>query len=208
MIERYRTGIPELREQYIVGPGARRSCSPLVSPPMSPPRSPKVAGPPSRVDSFTMEVEEFRGVPARVDEVVDVPEAQTPLLPHTHVMPSLLLPDYHVAAEAYYVPPVPTRVYTRPPAWQHFLISLAISLGSVVMAIFFPNIQTVFSLLGGICSSFLCFVFPAMCVKRLGYCTVANTGLPGVVGIEALLWGGSAAGVFSTALTVYNTVTG
>lgn len=128
-----------------------------------------------------------------------------PLLPHTKLIPPLVLPSYPVVAEAYYVPPVPTRVYVKPPAWQHYMVSSVISICAIVIAVCVPNIQIVFSLLGGVCSSFLCFVFPAMCVKRLGCGTVEKIGVSGVIATETLLWVGTVAGVFSTALTVYRT---
>lgn len=196
MIQQYRTGIPEMAERYVVGPGARLTTSVLPSPPSPSANSPVLCPSPAPDFDLTM-TEEDKDI---------VLELEEPLLPHTHLLPSLVLPNLDVGAENYYVPPVPTRVYTRPPAWQHYTVSLCISCGAVVVAIVVPNIQLVFSLLGGICSSFLCFIFPAMSIKRLGCCSVETVGQSGVIAIELLLWGGAGAGIFSTAYTLYTTL--
>lgn len=190
MIEQYRSGIPEMVKRYVVGPGARLTTSVMHSPPRNPA---EVPAPPVPHDvSYEPELE----LELELDE---------PLLPHTHLLPSLVLPALDVGAENYYVPPVPTRVYTRPPAWQHYIVSLGISVGAISVAIFIPSIQVVFSLLGGICSSFLCFVFPAMCVIRLDCCTAETFGRHGVLAIHLMKWGGIVAGVLSTAYTIYTT---
>jgi len=198
MIEQHRAGVNA--GQYVVGPGARLTTSVLPSPPnRDAPQSPVTSKPNKNLGRSPASPKEEDSDDSFV---LDLDE---PLLPHTHLLPSLVLPSHDLGAENYYVPPVPTRVYMRPPAWQHYLVSLCISVSAIVTAVFVPNIQVVFSLLGGICSSFLCFVFPAACVKRLGCCTAESVGVSGMVAIEILYWGGAAAGLLSTAYTVYST---
>eukprot|EP00662_Eupelagonemidae_sp_cell21_P023261 gene23261-16870_t len=114
------------------------------------------------------------------------------------------------AAENYYVPPQPTRVYKRPEAWRHYLVSLAISGSALVIAILIPNIEVVFSFLGGVCSSFLCFILPAWFVRRLRADGDEDmpTSLLDKVATELLFWGGIGAGLLSTGVTIYSQVTG
>lgn len=201
MIEQCRHGSPNTQARYVVGPGARLTTSVMPSPPGSPP--PRKAKNNGSGEGASGD-EKVLSSPSDGEDnfIFDLDE---PLLPHTHLLPSLVLPNHDVAAENYYVPPVPTRVYSRPPAWQHYLVSLSISVGAIAVAIFVPKIQVIFSLLGGVCSSFLCFVFPAMCVKRLGCCTVETEGRAGMLSIDLMQWGGAAAGLFSTIYTVYTT---
>lgn len=125
-----------------------------------------------------------------------------------HVTPNdadeLHLQSFNVEPDGYFVPPVPSRVYRQPPLWQHYLLSAMISTSAIIFAILMPGIQIIFSFLGGVCSSFLCFVFPAMCIRRLEFLTEAPVGATSKIATALLLWGGVAAGVLSTAVTVYN----
>lgn len=202
MILKHRTASPRSAAEYIVGPGARLTTS-LLQSPASP------AGP-LQGDKETSAYADLASTDYNETIGFDIDE---PLLPHTRLLPSLVLPSHDLprmtsalsVAENYYLPPVPTRVYSRPPAWQHYLISASISVGAIVGAIFVPKIQVVFSLLGGVCSSFLCFIFPAMCVKKLGCCSVQTVGVAEVFAINLMQWGAAAAGAFSTAFTVYST---
>lgn len=74
-----------------------------------------------------------------------------------------------------------------------------------MFAILVPNIEIVFSFLGGVCSSFLCFILPAWFVRRLR--AEDEDDMPATladrVGTELLFWGGIVAGVVSTGVTIY-----
>eukprot|EP01065_Artemidia_motanka_P049262 TRINITY_DN8111_c0_g1_i1.p1 TRINITY_DN8111_c0_g1~~TRINITY_DN8111_c0_g1_i1.p1 ORF type:complete len:609 (+),score=146.80 TRINITY_DN8111_c0_g1_i1:55-1881(+) len=115
----------------------------------------------------------------------------------SHVSLGSVLP-----AEAYFVPPEPTRVYKKPGPLRHYTVSFCISSSALLCAIFVPNVKVVFSFLGGVCSSFLCFILPAMLVKNLRANEEEGVGMAGRLGTEALLWGGIVAGVLSTTVTV------
>lgn len=118
------------------------------------------------------------------------------------------------APENYYIPPQPTRVYRRPEAWRHYLVSLAISGSALALAVLIPNITVVFSFLGGVCASFLMFVLPAGFVRRLRADGEAEgtddlrLSAADRVAIEVMFWGGCVAGVLSTGVTIYQTATG
>ncbi|KAJ9449816.1 Vacuolar amino acid transporter 6 [Diplonema papillatum] len=59
------------------------------------------------------------------------------------------------------------RVYPKPSSKRHYIVSIAISFSALLFALAIPEIQVVFSFLGGICSSFLCFVLPAAFIKKM-----------------------------------------
>lgn len=195
MIEQHRLGVAE--GCFVVGPGARRTSS--VPPTPQNPWGRQISSQSIGSSSPCGAGLSSQSPTSHRGDLLD-----EPLLRDSRSdSPPLVLPILDVGAEGYYVPPVPTRVYTRPPAWQHYVVSMCISIGAIVVAIFVPKIQIVFSLLGGCCSSFLCFVFPAMTVKRLGCCSAETVGKSGIIAIELLQWVGGAAGVFSTGYTLY-----
>eukprot|EP01064_Diplonema_japonicum_P019053 TRINITY_DN2775_c1_g1_i1.p1 TRINITY_DN2775_c1_g1~~TRINITY_DN2775_c1_g1_i1.p1 ORF type:complete len:515 (+),score=65.02 TRINITY_DN2775_c1_g1_i1:72-1616(+) len=118
------------------------------------------------------------------------------------------------------------RVYLKPSDKMHFGISFSISFSALVFALLIPEIQVVFSFLGGVCSSYLCFFLPAAFIKKLKKIedeyyvgplhdeekdSEADPDLwdaPGIsndifttIGIELLYYGGIVAGVGSTVVT-------
>jgi hypothetical protein len=182
MIDQFRAG----DDQVVVGPAARRSVS--IAPTPSTPEA-----------SLTLE----SASPRKMKPLLEEPLLEeAPMMHHAAFMPPLALPSYPVEPEAYFVPPVPTRVYVRPGCCVHYTVSLAISVGALAVALLCPGVQVIFSLLGGFCSSFLCFVFPAMCVESLGVASASAVGKTTAAAIQFMKWGGGCAGFFSTVLVI------
>ena len=94
-------------------------------------------------------------------------------------------------------------VYTLPPSRvRHFTLTFILTALSLLVALVVPDISTVFQLMGGTASAFVCFVLPAAFAIKLDYLK------PGVtkVGAWALAVGGVLVGVVSTAVTVQGIV--
>ena len=86
------------------------------------------------------------------------------------------------------------------PSDRHVFFTILISGGGTALSLYVPHINEVFQLLGGTCSSFVCYVLPALFVLRLEIfasrpCMNACAYLLVVVG--------TLAGVLSTSLTLY-----
>ena len=69
----------------------------------------------------------------------------------------------------------------------------------IYLALVVPSINTIFSLVGGSCSAFCCFVVPAMIALKLGGRSKTVTFFTWMMLIV-----GAVAGVLSTGYAVYN----
>jgi len=57
---------------------------------------------------------------------------------------------------------------TRHAKLRHFALTLAIAVLTLLTALALPSIDTVFSLMGGTCSAFVCYLIPSAVAWRLG----------------------------------------
>ena len=88
---------------------------------------------------------------------------------------------------------------------RHFLLTAAIVGLAMVLAMYLPNIQVVFGILGSTCSAFVCYIVPAMFVLKTeeGPWYGSNKIMPTI-----LMIGGAITGIVCTAIIVYQTITG
>jgi amino acid permease len=90
--------------------------------------------------------------------------------------------------------------------WVNWLLSGFLALAALICGLFIPNINIVFTLLGGICGGFLGFMFPAYFFIYSGGFTLKNVGILHYIGCIILLVGGVVAVVFGTAVAIYGEV--
>jgi amino acid permease len=83
--------------------------------------------------------------------------------------------------------------------FEHVTITFLISVASLIAALNVPNINTIFSLMGGTASAFVCFVLPAGFAIRLN---LGEGSRLMTAGIWGLAFGGTAFGLLSTTITV------
>ena len=88
---------------------------------------------------------------------------------------------------------------------RHFLLTAATVGLAMVLAMYLPNIQVVFGILGSTCSAFVCYIVPAMFVLKTeeGPWYGSNKIMPTI-----LMIGGAITGIVCTAIIVYQTITG
>ena len=55
----------------------------------------------------------------------------------------------------------------KPSNFTHYALSISISLSALFFALIIPNMSTIFSYLGSVCSSYLCLHLPAAFVKKM-----------------------------------------
>jgi len=85
---------------------------------------------------------------------------------------------------------------------QHFVLTASIVAPAMALAMFLPNIQVVFSLLGSTTSAFVCYIVPAMFVLKVEDGPLCSRKkIPAVL----LLVGGSITGMVCTVVIVYTT---
>ncbi|KAF0690286.1 Aste57867_18312 [Aphanomyces stellatus] len=84
---------------------------------------------------------------------------------------------------------------------RHVVVSVSLVLASLVLAIFCPNINVIFGVIGGTCSTIVCFCFPAAFILKLEpgpLCSRAK------LGPLVLFVGAAIIGTVSTAVTVWS----
>lgn len=95
------------------------------------------------------------------------------------------------------------------PNYVRLLVCLALSVGSLILGLFIPNIQVLFGVLGGICGSSLAFIWPAVFfIKGCGDFSPQAVGWGNIIGVWLLIIVGVIAGVLGTAVSMYQTITG
>lgn len=87
--------------------------------------------------------------------------------------------------------------------WFNWLVSGFLATTALLCGLFVPNINIVFSLLGGVCGSFLGFLFPAYFFIYAGGFTYKNVGIWHYFGCFILIIGAAVALVFGTAAAFY-----
>lgn len=92
--------------------------------------------------------------------------------------------------------------------WVNYGVSTILSVSALVCGLFIPNINIVFSLLGGICGGFLGFLFPAYFFIYSGGFNLKEAGIWNVLGCIILLCGGVVAVVFGTVAAIYAEIEG
>ncbi|KAK7201976.1 L-Lysine transport protein [Novymonas esmeraldas] len=90
--------------------------------------------------------------------------------------------------------------------WLNWIVSGFLALAALICGLFIPNINIVFSLLGGICGGFLGFMFPAYFFIYSGGFTLAKVGILNYIGCLILIVGGVVAVVFGTAVAIYGEI--
>lgn len=85
---------------------------------------------------------------------------------------------------------------------RHVLLTLAIAVSTLLTALALPDINTVFALMGGLCSPFICFLIPSAIAWRLADRLALNRSLVGRLAVIGLGAFGAVIGVLSTATTV------
>ncbi|KPI90102.1 L-Lysine transport protein L-Lysine transport protein (AAT16) [Leptomonas seymouri] len=90
--------------------------------------------------------------------------------------------------------------------WVNWLLSGFLALAALICGLFIPNINIVFSLLGGICGGFLAFMLPAYFFIYSGGFTLEKVGIVHYIGCIILIVGGVVAVVFGTAVAIYSEI--
>lgn len=90
--------------------------------------------------------------------------------------------------------------------WLNWLVSGFLAVTALICGLFIPNINIVFSLLGGICGGFLGFLFPAYFYMYSGGFALREVGIWNYIGCAVLIVGGVVAAVFGTAVAIYNEI--
>lgn len=115
----------------------------------------------------------------------------------TSIMTSLPLIVYPVRLT---IENMTLRAYP-PAAWRHYFWTVVLSGGFMTVSMLVPHINTVFQLIGGTSSAFICWVLPALFAIRLDI--HQGNPLPRA-GIYLLAVGGVITGVLSTSVTIWN----
>lgn len=87
--------------------------------------------------------------------------------------------------------------------WFNWIISGFLATSALLCGLFVPNINIVFSLLGGVCGSFLGFLFPAYFFIYAGGFTYERVGFWHYFGCFILIIGAAVALVFGTVAAFY-----
>lgn len=87
--------------------------------------------------------------------------------------------------------------------WFNWLMSGFLATTALLCGLFVPNINIVFSLLGGVCGSFLGFLFPAYFFIYAGGFTYEKVGFWHYLGCFVLIIGAAVALVFGTVVAFY-----
>lgn len=90
--------------------------------------------------------------------------------------------------------------------WVNWLVSGFLALAALICGLFIPDINIVFTLLGGICGGFLGFMFPAYFYIYSGGFTLKKVGILNYIGCVILIVGGVVAVVFGTAVAIYGQI--
>lgn len=89
------------------------------------------------------------------------------------------------------------------PFWKHFLITAALTLVTLLLGIFIPNVNTVFHFVGGLCGGFLSFILPSLFIMYCGNWSLGTVGLFQYVVVHLMLLMGIIGVVFGTCSTIY-----
>lgn len=92
------------------------------------------------------------------------------------------------------------------PFWKHFLITAGITLITLLLGLFIPNVNTVFHFVGGLCGGFLSFILPALFVMYAGNWKLSTVGIVHYVLVYLMLYMGVVGVVFGTATTIYSAI--
>eukprot|EP00966_Prymnesium_polylepis_P269814 6232942-Prymnesium_polylepis.1 len=85
---------------------------------------------------------------------------------------------------------------------RHLAITVGLACASLAVALVVPDISLVFSLLGGTCSAYVCFILPAAFCWRLAPTIPEAQGAAGRAACAALFAFGLLIGVLSTSTTI------
>lgn len=88
--------------------------------------------------------------------------------------------------------------------WKHCVAVIVLSCCALVLGLIVPNVNLVFSLIGGICGGSLGFLFPAFFRMFCGNWTLASVGWVNYISTYLTLFGGVVGVVFGTASTIYS----
>ncbi|RHY23698.1 hypothetical protein DYB32_009086 [Aphanomyces invadans] len=84
---------------------------------------------------------------------------------------------------------------------RHVVVSTGLVITSLVLAIFCPNINVIFGIIGGTCSSVVCFCFPAAFVLKLEPGPICSRAKLGPL---VLFIGSAIIGIVSTGVTIWS----
>ena len=87
---------------------------------------------------------------------------------------------------------------------QFYVTSILISITALVCAIFTPGIVTIVALLGGLCSSTLCFIYPALFRLRLHHLGILKANAEERYVVYAMLGLGVFGAIFGTGIGISN----
>lgn len=87
-----------------------------------------------------------------------------------------------------------------PSTVRHVSVTCAIVFSALLWAIFCPNINVVFGILGGTCSTVVCFCLPAAYMLHILDGPVMSRSK---IGPFLLFWGGLGVGSLGTGVTIY-----
>lgn len=90
--------------------------------------------------------------------------------------------------------------------WKHFLITAGLTLITLLLGLFIPNVNTVFHFVGGLCGGFLSFILPALFVMYTGNWSLQTMGIVHYVLVYMMLFMGVVGVVFGTATTIYDAI--
>lgn len=92
------------------------------------------------------------------------------------------------------------------PFWKHFILTAGLTLVTLLLGLFIPNVNTVFHFVGGLCGGFLSFILPALFVMYAGNWSLHTVGIVHYVLVYLMLFMGVVGVVFGTATTIYDTI--
>ena len=109
----------------------------------------------------------------------------------------------HMSLEGMPVAASEEEVYSSTPT-EHFLLTLFLSGGALIVALLVPGISVVFGLMGGTAASIISFILPGMFLLDVNSDS-EGSGTPKRTKLLALcfIWGGTLIGVLSTGVTIY-----
>jgi len=85
---------------------------------------------------------------------------------------------------------------------RHVVLTLAIASVSLVTALVLPNINTVFALMGGTCSAYVCYIIPSAVAWQLSERVPQNRTFVGRCAVVSLGIFGASVGILSTTTTI------
>ena len=89
---------------------------------------------------------------------------------------------------------------------RHVVLTLALASATLLTALALPDIDVVFSLLGGTCSAFVCYIIPSAVAYQLADRVPQNRTLLGRIAVFGLGFFGLLVGFLSTTTTIVGLV--